>query len=357
MAHEIDTTEGQSAFVSAREDAWHRLGTVLPDTFTAEDAMEKGLLGGWNVRKAPLLADVPVYAERTLEELETAELLGGELSDPEIIDTVQVPVPDRFATVRDNPVVPGQIDALPGAVVGPGYHVIQNEDHAEFLNTLADESGAHFETAGSLRGGSRVFITMKLPYHIQVGGVDRVDTYLAAVNSHDGSLPFTIMVTPVRVVCQNTLNLAWGRNSARVKIRHTINAHASIVSKAQKTLDLSFKYLEGFQEEAERLINTELTTNEFEWIMHESFGSTEDMRPTISTRREAHVGELMKIFSDSYTHEGLRETAWAGLNTLTEWFDHFAPVRSDRAAEKRAENALFAPEFKDKARGLILSHI
>lgn len=355
MAHELDTTEGQTAFVSAREDAWHRLGTVLPDAFTAEDAMEKGLLGGWNVRKVPLLGEAPIYAEVDTEAAADAEMLGLDTPEPEVIGSSLVPVESHFAVVRDNPVVDGQIDAL--GVVGRGYHVIQNEDHAEFLNTLVDESGAHFETAGSLRGGSRVFLTMKLPDHIQVGGVDRVDTYLAAVNSHDGSLPFTIMVTPVRVVCQNTLNLAWANNSARVKIRHTVNSHASIVSKARETLDLSFKYLGGFQEEAERLINTEMTTSEFERIMHESFGATDDMSPAIATRREEHVDELMRLFSDAYTHEGLRETAWAGLNTLTEWFDHFAPVRSDKADEKRAENALLAPEFKDKARGLILSHL
>src|SRR5690625_7798356 len=58
MAHNLDTTNGQTAFVSARKDAWHHLGVTLPDAFTAEDAMEHGLLGGWNVRTQPLFAHV-----------------------------------------------------------------------------------------------------------------------------------------------------------------------------------------------------------------------------------------------------------------------------------------------------------
>lgn len=351
MAHNLDTTNGRSAFVSAREDAWHRLGTVLPDAFTAEQAMEHGLLGGWNVRKTPLLADVDVPVEMDPADRELIELTGGEAPT----ERVQVPVPNRFAVVRDNPVERGRIDAL--GVVGGTYHPIQNEAHAEFLNTLVDESGAHFETAGAIQDGRKVFITMKLPNHINVGGVDRVDTYLAAINSHDGSLPFTIMVTPVRIVCQNTLNLAWEGTSSRVKIRHTVNSQASVVSKARETLDLSFSYLDHFQEEAERLINTPLPQDRFEQIITEAFGAHEEMAPAVATRRETQLDEFMRIFADDYTHEGLRETAWAGLNTLTEWADHYAPVRAEDEAAKRAENALLIPKFKDRARDLILSAI
>ena len=93
-------------------------------------------------------------------------------------------VPDQFATVRTNPVT-GRPDVL--GVVGRGYTPIQNEEHAALLDALVDESGAHFETAGSLRGGRQVFLTMKLPTTMQIGGVDPVDLYLIAFNSHDGT--------------------------------------------------------------------------------------------------------------------------------------------------------------------------
>ena len=353
MAHDLDTTNGQTSFVSAREDAWHRLGTVLPETFSAEDAMEKGLLGGWNVRKAPLTADVEIPKEIDATERELLEITGGEAPT----ETIAVPIENRFAVVRDNPVVPGQVDPL--GIVGSAYSIIQNEAHAEFLNTLVDESGAHFETAGAIAEGRRVFLTMKLPEHIEVGGVDRVDTYLAAINSHDGSLPFTVMVTPVRIVCQNTLNLAWGNASSKVKIRHTKASEGSIVARARETLDLSFRYLGAFEEEAERLINTEMSTSRFEEIIWESFGPTEETHPSAATRREGQVDEFLRLFADAYTHEGVRETAWAGLNTLTEWFDHHSQTQAKpgEVDARRAENAILNPEFKDKARKLILSAI
>jgi len=181
MAHELETwSDGTASFVSAREHAWHRLGTVLPAEFDAAQAMQYARLGGWNVRTmalqtAPVLSDDGVFGA--------------------------LPVPDQFATVRTNP-VSGSVDVL--GVVGRGYTVIQNEEHADLLNRVVDEGGAHFETAGSLRGGRSVFLSMKLPRTMNVGGIDPVDLYLIALNSHDGTSAFRLLVSPVRVVCANT---------------------------------------------------------------------------------------------------------------------------------------------------------
>lgn len=341
MAHNLDTTNGQTSFVSARQDAWHHLGTTLPSAFTAEDAMEQGLLGGWNVRTQPLYTHVK---DDVVDE-ETGEITS---------KTSQVEIPNRFGVVRDNPVVPGQIDPL--SVVGSAYHPIQNEAHAEFLNTLVDESGAHFETAGAIDGGRKVFITMKMPGHMKVGGVDQVDMYLAALNSHDGSLPFTVMVTPVRVVCENTLNIAWGGTDSKVKIRHTRHGGKSIVERARQTLDLSFDYLEGFQDEAEKLINTTMTQSSFEQIIEKAYGVDEDAPVSTMTRTSNKLDEMVRLFADAYTHEGLRDTAWAGLNALTEWNDHFTPVRNDDEQGQRSIKAVMDPNFKNRARNLIVAH-
>ena len=193
MSHEIETHGTQAAAVFARKDAWHRLGTTVRDrAFTAEEAMRLGHLGGWDVRKLPLT---------------TAEVSEGGVT------AIEVP---GFATVRTNPFT-GEPEAL--GVVGGGYTPLQNEDHAEFLNLLADESGAIFDTAGSLRGGRQVFITMQLPDSLTVGGTDRVDLNIAALNSHDGSSAFRILVTPVRVVCANTQSAALRNHESSFSIR------------------------------------------------------------------------------------------------------------------------------------------
>jgi Domain of unknown function (DUF932) len=165
MAPEIETfDDGTAAFVTARQDAWHQLGTLTRDCLTAEQVMTTARLGGWNVRTFALTA-----TEMTPDGV------------------TSLPVTDHFATVRTHPYT-GRPDVL--GVVGAGYTVVQNEEHCELLNLLVDEAGAHFETAGSLRGGRETFVTMKLPHTLTLTGTqgsDDIELYLAAMSSHDGT--------------------------------------------------------------------------------------------------------------------------------------------------------------------------
>ncbi len=325
MAHNLDQTNGQTSFVSAREDAWHQLGTVLPDTFTAEAAMEHGLLGGWDLRKTAL----------------HTEVAGKKLI-----------IPRQYAVVRNNPVVKNQTDVL--GVVGESYTIIQNEELAGLLDALVDESGAHFETAGAIDGGRKVFVTMKLPGNVKVGGVDRVDNYIAAMTSHDGSTSTQLMVTPIRVVCENTLNLAFNQAQHMFRVRHTVGAHKILIQQAREALDFTFDYLEGFQKEADRLINTTLTQMKFEELIAANFGAPDDAPNSTITRTENKLDQMAQLFADANTQAGIRNTAWAGLNALTEWYDHFSPVRGagiNTGTEEalRSRKALLDPSFKNEA--------
>src|SRR6476661_5225290 len=239
MAHDLEPWDGgQSAsFVSARQHAWHRLGTVLPAEFTAADAMRHAKLGGWNVRT---------------QALQTTPVLS--VDGVDLLD-----VPEHFATVRTNPVT-GRPEVL--GVVGRGYTPIQNEEHAALLDALVDESGAHFETAGSLRGGRQVFLTMKLPTTMQIGGIDPVDLYLIACNSHDGTSAFRLLVAPVRVVCGNTQAIAIRRAQSSFSIRHTSGASGQI-EQARQALGLTFRYAETFQVQADAMIAQAMTDRQF----------------------------------------------------------------------------------------------
>src|SRR6266568_1794524 len=204
MAHMLEEhADGTVSFASAREDAWHHLGTVTNNAMTAEEAMSTAFLSGWNVRKLGLTA-----TEITETGVTSLEL------------------PDQFATVRTSP-KSGRTEYL--GVVGAQYEPVQNEQHCELLNTLVDESGAHFETAGSLRGGRQVFVTLKMPQTMTLAGTDRVDLYIAGLNSHDGSSAFRLLVTPVRIVCANTQSMALERAKTSYSIRHTSGAKANIV--------------------------------------------------------------------------------------------------------------------------------
>jgi phage/plasmid-like protein (TIGR03299 family) len=342
MSHNLDITAGQAAFVSARQDAWHQLGQVLPDTFTAEEAMTHGLLGGWNLRKVPLLADLGA----------TVEVNG-------VPTRMTIPVSDRFAVIRDNPVVAGQVDVL--GDVGKAYQIIQNEDLANLINTVVDQSGAHFETAGALDGGRKVWLSLALPGHIKVGGVDRVDNYINIMTSHDGSTATSIMVTPVRVVCQNTMNLAFQQATNMFKVRHTVGAHKILIQQAREALDFTFNYLEGFQQEAEQLINTTMTQTTFDQLIAREFGVSQDAPAPTVTRTQNKLDQMSYLFNDAATHAEVRGTAWAGLNALTEWYDHFSPVRGVATAADevtvRSRKAILDPGFKNQALNLMLSAV
>jgi phage/plasmid-like protein (TIGR03299 family) len=332
MAHDLETWDGgQSAsFVSARQHAWHRLGTVLPAEFTAADAMRHAKLGGWNVR-TQALQTTPVLSADGVDVLE---------------------VPEHFATVRTNPVT-GRPDVL--GVVGRGYTPIQNEEHADLLDALVDESGAHFETAGSLKGGRQVFLTMKLPDTMLIGGIDPVDLYIVACNSHDGTSAFRLLISPVRVVCGNTQALAIRRAQSSFSIRHTSGARGYI-GQAREALGLTFRFVEAFQAEADRMIEQAITDEQFEGIVAQLWTTDSESQrsKTITANRQA---ELTGLLHRSETNTAIRGTRWAAYQAITEYTDHVAPIGHKRnpalARAERVVTSTGVQQLKTRAFDLI----
>jgi phage/plasmid-like protein (TIGR03299 family) len=128
-------------------------------------------------------------------------------------------VPDQYATIRtDNNVIFG--------VVGKDYQIVQNADAFAFFDAIVGGGdGILYETAGAIGQGERIFITAKLPGYIRVGsGDDVTEKYIFLTTSHDGSGSITAAFTPIRVVCQNTLNAALRSATNVLRIRHTANA-------------------------------------------------------------------------------------------------------------------------------------
>lgn len=322
MAHNLEIKNGKASFVSARVPAWHQLGNVLEHSMTAEEALSEANLSGWNIRKAPIFA---------LDE-NTGEM---------------VQIEDRFGVIRDG--------GAPLGVVGNTYKIMQNEQLTGLLDALVDESGAHYETAGALDKGRKVFVSMKMPQSIKVGGVDQIENYLTAMTSHDGSTSTVVMVTPVRVVCQNTMALALANSKTQFRVRHTSSAERVILNEARKALDMTFGYMSEFQDMAEKLINTTMTQSTFEQIIDKEFGVAEDAPSGTQTRWNNKLDTMVELFAESNTHKDVRNTAWAGLNALTEWFDHFSPVRGVETSEQdiRAERVITDTKFKEKALNVI----
>jgi len=328
MAHEIEqVATGQHAFVSARLSAWHTLGTVTDDCLTAEDAIAKAFLGGWKVRKIHLQG-----VETTADGVRLIEC------------------PDRRMTVRTN-IFTDQTEYL--GIVGSEYEAVQNEEAAEMLNHLVDESGAHFETAGSLRGGRLVFLTMKLPTAMRIAGVDDLDLYLCATTSHDGTAALRVDASPVRVVCANTERAMREQTKGYYVFRHTANIRSQI-SQAREAIGLMWRYLDEFQTEAEKMLDAAMTIGEFEKIVAQLWPLANDASEQTVRNHKKRAATLRYLVRDAGTQATIKGTRWAGYQAVTEYIDHYAPAKDDAT---RAARAVSGPTAELKTRAFELLSI
>ncbi|BDE17233.1 hypothetical protein MKCMC460_60930 (plasmid) [Mycobacterium sp. 20KCMC460] len=319
MAHELDITGGIASFANSRSDHWHRLGQTVGHTMTAREALDAAHLAGWNVRKMAL----QVPQEPVIDE--------NGVTAPE-----PLAVPDFYATVRTNP-INGRLDVL--GVVGSKYEPVQNEASCDLLDALVDESGAHFETAGALRGGRETFVTMKLPEAIVFDGrdgtQDRTELYLAALNSHDGSSKFTFLVTPIRIVCANTQSAALRDAKASWGIRHTGGARAAILE-ARNALKLTWRYAQAFEAEAAALYAREMDTDQVRDFAHQLFEVDAATSTATRRHRRERAGGIVKLWTSSPTLTPIAGTRWAAYNAVTEYLDHHVPVRGARTSSDAA---------------------
>ncbi|MGI8310689.1 DUF932 domain-containing protein [Saccharopolyspora hattusasensis] len=366
MAHEIEQfSDGSAAFASARIHAWHRLGEITPEPMSVDEAMVKANLAEWNVRTEPLMALVP-----GLQCVECGHLLGDQhdelcatgdhdgLDDSRKVDqddtAVPTEVPDHKAVIRDNPETRSP-EVL--GVAGLDYTPIQNDQLAEMIKAITDQSGGFVETAGSLRGGRDVFVTTKLPEGLTVGGVDEMELYLAGMNSHDGRRALRLITTPVRVVCANTQAAALRDFRSSFTIRHTPGAHRRI-QEAREALQLTWSYVAEFQAEAEKMINKTLPGKTFEKLIRQIWPKPdEDANSLVKETDDKRMEDLLGLFRTAETQENIRGTRWAGYQAITEYVDHFAPVKdTENAGAVRAERALLgqAKAVKEKAFGLMV---
>jgi phage/plasmid-like protein (TIGR03299 family) len=325
MAHELETlANGQTAFASARLSAWHQLGQITDECMTAEEIMAKAWLGGWEVRKIALQ--------------------GMEITERGV---TKVDCPDKHMIVRTNPIT-GATEYL--GIVGDDYTTVQNEQVAELLNLLVDESGSHFETAGSMRKGKSVFVTMKLPDAMEIAGVDRMDLYLAATTSHDGTASLRLDATPVRIVCANTQRMAYERSLGSYVFRHAPTITAKI-GEARQALDLVWKHFAAFEAEAEKMLNEALTLGEFEKITAQLWPLADDASDIAKNNAKQRGASLRYLIRDADTQKAITGTRWAGYQAITEYLDHYAPAKN---ATVRATRALTGTGADLKARAFEL---
>ena len=290
MGHEVENmmyVTGAERFVP-----WHGLGVAVNDCVNSEEALKIAGLD-WDV------IPQPIYTEARYK------------------------IPGYIANTRssDNSVL---------GIVSDKYKIVQNKEAFAFTDALLDME-AKYVTAGSLRGGKNIWLLANLPSHKILG--DEVAQYLCFTNTHDGSGAVKVCMSPVRVVCSNTLNLALSKAKRIWTCRHMGKLEDKL-HEATRTLELSNKYMEELNVAAERLANTSLTNDQLMAIVAEMFPINEDG----SHRQLANMEKAKKEFMIAYYMPDIaqfRNTAWGMINAISDWCGHSSPQRTSATYQER----------------------
>jgi len=258
---------------------WHGLGTELPKLATAQEAIDAAKLG-WTVEKEPVIT----ANGRTLE--------------------------GKFINVR-------QDTGEPLGVVGDQYQILQNADAFKVFDAITqDPHGPKYEVAGSLWNGRKVWLLAKLPECMEVVPGDIVEPYILLSNSHDGTSAVRIMETPIRVICQNTLNTAQTGNGRSIKVRHS----GDIMLKVNRVQDVLGILRQSFRETLEvfqALASVEPTKEQVETVLMRLFPETKTDRAKLQRER------VMSLAESGRGNAKVAGSAWALYNGVTELVDHY----------------------------------
>jgi phage/plasmid-like protein (TIGR03299 family) len=328
MAHDLESQNGKASFASFREPAWHGLGTVFTEEKNTTEMLEAANLNGWNVR---------------LQDMEIPSTLTSDKSYQYVL--------------RTNPTNNTQTDVL--GIVGERYVPLQNEDLFSFGDNILD-GGGRWETAGSIKGGRVVFGSLALERETILdpsGVADKVKTYLLINTSHDGSIAIQASITPVRVVCANTLNLALNQKKKKngvkqsFKIRHTQTAEGKIQI-ARETLGMANAYMDEFDIMAKAMIEKEVSAKQFNDIILSAYA-----KPDKDTKGAIKKWEnKVDIINDIYTGEFngmIAGNAWGAFNALTERLDWYRSARGGSNESILASASGFDPAINAEKNRLL----
>lgn len=279
------------------EVPWHNLGESVASLATAKEAIVASGLD-WDVVLTPMTMDV---------------------------DGKTVPVPNKRAVRRatDNAVL--------GIVSEKGYFPIQNSEAFTFFDSIVDSGEAKYETAGSLSGGKRIWMTAKIGDSIQIAGDDAHDLYLLLVNDHDGTGALKIVTTLVRAVCSNTVTAGIRQNKTSWNINHRKPMEGR-VAEARDALRMSFKYVDAFDAEVQKMIAADITADKFRSIL-------EDVFPDQKFAQDKKLDVIVDLFetSDTIIGTSAEGNVWGASNALSQYLSH----REARTEDARMTHNIF----------------
>ena len=339
MSHEIEIRNGVASFAEngRKKRAWHNLGQVFDRPMTVKEALEASH-ANYKVGMFPLIALTPTLSEHMAEDGYSMTSFHDDMLDA-LVD-------GKAATIR--------MDTMkPLGIVSNSYGIVQNEDAFRFIDTLctgeSNDDTPIIESAGVLGRGERIFITAKFPNDIILDnkGDDRVEMYVVFTTSHDGMGSVKCMVTPVRVVCNNTLNMAMHRNAGLLSLRHSANImnRLDLTNKenaefAYQVMNLMGVYRTSLESRLEHLRNVKLAEKEIDSILAELTYSEESLRiyketgdldhPDIPTLSRRNVAKIKTAVENGVGQElGERGTGLWLVNGISTFYQNDATFRSD----------------------------
>lgn len=269
-----------------RETPWHGLGTRVIEAPGSEEALELAGLN-WKVRQEP------IYTDNNLL------------------------IPGYKANVRD-------LDDKVLGVVTDRYKVVQNDEAFAFTDGLLGE-GVRYETAGALLDGRKVWILARMPREFIING-EQISPYLVFSNTHDGSGAIKVAVTPIRVVCNNTLNLALSTAKRSWSMVHTGDVQGKM-EEAKQTLFMAEEYMSRLGREFETLRKIELTDRQvMDYIKlllpYENEDNSLHVR-NINRLRE----DMQKRYFDAPDLKDVGNNAYRFVNAVSDFATHSEPIR------------------------------
>ena len=212
-------------------------------------------------------------------------------------------------------------------VVSDKYQVVQNDEAFAFTDALLGE-GVRYETAGSLSDGRLIWLLAKLPEKYIING-DEITPYLVFFNSHDGSSAIRVALTPVRVVCQNTLNMALATAKRSWGIKHVGDIESKL-HEAQQTLFMSQKYMAELGKSMYELDKINLSDIKIQQFVNEMFPATADMSNQQIQNAKRQQKELKHRFFEAPDLQHVGKNGYRFINAVSDMVTHGKPLRETK---------------------------
>jgi phage/plasmid-like protein (TIGR03299 family) len=298
MAHDLYIEkDGQAAMMYVGKTPWHGLGTRLEQPPTAAQAIVAAKLD-WQVSKRRV--------DRLQQEPGSA-------------------IQERYVVVRED------TNCVLG-FVGSDYTPLQNREAFGFFDPIVGKGSAAYDTAGALGKGERVWIMAKFSDEMRVVGDDIVQKFLLLSNGHDGRSAVEIRLTPVRVVCQNTLTLASFLGPS-LRISHSRDIAERLVETAMLLLNIKLRYSD-VEKEFKAMATRQLGKKDLQIYLQQVFPDPQRQNPARQDddqryERSRALAQLDRLLAERLFDLGAgndrgpaKGTLWAAYNGVTEYIDH-----------------------------------